>query len=72
MTDNSHVGLSLLYNKAVYWEEDEREVSVLCALSSSSDKGGKLITTLSFNEPAILEDRSAACGVVLWRYCCSS
>jgi hypothetical protein len=47
-------------------------VGMLCVLSSFSDKGGKLVLTLSFNELTILEDSSAACGVVLRRYCCSS
>jgi hypothetical protein len=37
----------------------------LCTPSSSSDKEGNLISTLRFNEPTVLDDRSAACGVIL-------
>jgi hypothetical protein len=39
----------------------------LCTPSSSSDKGGNLIPTLRLNEPTVLDDRSAACGVILRR-----
>lgn len=39
----------------------------LCTPSSSSDKGGNLIPMLRLNEPTVLDDHSAACGVILRR-----
>lgn len=47
-------------------------VRILCEPSSYSDKGRKLISAPSFNEPTILEEHSVASGVVLRKHCCSS
>jgi hypothetical protein len=65
------VGLPLLKKKAVIlgrkMKENVIRLRTWCAPSSSSDKGGNLLPTLRLNEPTVLDDHSAACGVILRR-----